>query len=496
MVAMKDRAAMFDSLVSAVAEKVAAQGPGYKHSSPSGTPTTNYMHGPGGIFGVSGLERDIISTRVAPRGLAGSLPARGSLRTHPLFGYITGFETETGTLKDGVCDDPQIAGPTKSCIQTAQYGRYEFLTKEIELNRVGQQTDRGEFLDLRLMNDPLLGGVAGITRPSTVPENPELRREVLQAFLEVGVSFQNLLVQQVYVGNPANNSAGEGYKEFPGLDILIGTNKVDAITGINCPSLDSDIKNFNYGLVDATTSGTDIVETLTQLYHFLVYNAEHMNFGETTWVITMRHDLFREITAIWPCAYLTHRCTFRDDQDQARVNIDAGDQIAMRDAMRLRRFLLIDGVEIPVIVDDGITEEDDSDNVNILAGQFASDIYFIPMTVRGGAAVTFWEYLDYQASGGAMTAAADGRLTNEYWSDGGRYLWHKKPPLNWCTQWISKIEPRIILLTPQLAGRLQNVRYAPLQHVRQPFPSDPYFVDGGETSRAGPSLFSDWNLPA
>ena len=483
---------VFDVLVDEIQRRMEAKAaPGFKHTTPSGTPTTNYMHGPGGIFGVSGLEQDIISTRVQPRGMIGELPAVGSMRTNPLYGYLTGYQDNTGTVADGVCDDPETAGPAKSCIQTAQFGRYSFMTKEIEANRVGQQTDRGEFLDLRLLNDPLLQPEGGLLAQN-IPGSPNLRREVLHAFVEVGVAFQNELMPQLYIGNPANNSAGGGSKEFPGLDILIGTNKVDALTGINCPSLDSDIKDFNYGLVDEVGT-SDIVEFVTYMYRFLRHNADRMNFNPTTWVIAMRDELFYELTAIWPCSYLTYRCAFRDSAGNQRVNVDAGDQIQMRDDMRQGSYLLIDGFQIPVVLDDGIAEETDADSALIEAGQFASDIYFIPMTVRGGRVVTMMQYLDYQQ--GAMEAISDGRATGDFWTDGGRFLWHKKPPLNWCLQWLAKIEPRVVLLTPQLAGRIQNVRYAPLQHTRSPFPSDPYFVDGGETSRTGPSLFSDWNLP-
>ncbi len=490
---MTMQSGVLDAFVEEIEARMRAKSvTGWKHTTPSGTPTTNYMHGPGGIFGVAGLERDVISTRVQPQGLAGMLPAQGNMSMNPLYPYLTGFEADTGTDPDGVCDDPMTAGPTKSCIQTAQYGRYSFMTKEIEINRVGQQTSRGEFLDLRVVNDPLLQPEGGLLQQN-IAGTPDLRREVLMAFVEVGVSFQNKLTRQLYTGNPANNSANGGYAEFPGLDILIGTNKVDAITGTNCPSLDSDIKDFNYGLVDEVSSGTDIVEVLTYMNRFLRHNATRMNLMPATWAITMRADLFFEITAVWPCSYLTYRCAFRDANGQERVVVDAGDQVAFRDQMRAGSYLLIDGIQVPVIMDDGIVEETDADNANILAGQFASDIYFVPLTHRGGSASTFMQYLDYNQ--GFMTAVADGRLGDDFWTDGGRFAWHKKPPLNWCNQWVSKIEPRVILLVPQLAGRLQNVRYAPLQHTRDPFPADPYFVDGGETARLGPSLFSDWNLP-
>ena len=74
---------------------------GAKHTTPSGTPTTNYLHGPGGIFGVAGLEQDLISTRVHPQGLIGTLNALGTLTTNPLYAYLTGFAANTGTVADG-----------------------------------------------------------------------------------------------------------------------------------------------------------------------------------------------------------------------------------------------------------------------------------------------------------------------------------------------------------------------------------------------------------
>lgn len=463
----------------------------YKHTTPSGTPSTPYMHGPGGLFGVAGLERDVISTRVQPRGLASVLPVRLSTKMNPLYAYITGFRDVSGSNPTTVCSDGQTAGPLKNCIQTAQFGRYTFMTRELEVNRVGQQTDRAEFFDLRLVNDPLVQQMGGLFPGLPAQDQILAGREMVERMLEVGVAFQNKLVRQLYTGNPANNAAGGGYKEFPGLDILIGTNKVDALTNTDCPSLDSDVKDFNYGKVDADNLNPDIVNVATYLYRYLTHNAEQMGFGETRWAITMRNDLFYELTAIWPCSYLTYRCKFRASDGTVVNNVNAADQVAMRDTMRRGRYLLIDGDEIPVVIDDGIVEESSGDTNRVSIGCYASDIYFIPLTVRGGYQVTFWEAFDY--ANGTMQAIRDGRYDTDFWTDGGRYLWHKKPPTNWCVQLISKIEPRIILLTPHLAGRITNVQYCPLQHTRDSLPSDDYFVNGGVyTPRAAPSLYSDW----
>ena len=42
--------------------------------------------------------------------------------------------------------------------------------------------------------------------------------------------------------------------------------------------------------------------------------------------------------------------------------------------------------------------------------------------------------------------------------------------------------PRLRLLTPHLAGRIQNVVWTPLQAFREPFHDQSYFIDGGLTT--------------
>jgi hypothetical protein len=86
-----------------------------------------------------------------------------------------------------------------------------------------------------------------------------------------------------------------------------------------------------------------------------------------------------------------------------------------------------------------------------------------------------------------------GPVREDFWTDGGKFMWHHKPPKNWCEQWIAKCEPRVRLVAPQLAARLQNVRYQPLFHMRDALPTDAYFVNGGvSTARAGPSYYKEW----
>jgi hypothetical protein len=98
------------------------------------------------------------------------------------------------------------------------------------------------------------------------------------------------------------------------------------------------------------------------------------------------------------------------------------------------------------------------------------------------------EHVDYRA-GAADVALLHGK--EEFWTDRGRYSWAIDNQL-WCYELVVKIEPRVVLRTPQLAGRIDNVLYEPLQHVREPFADSAYFYDGGVSIRATPSVNAVW----
>jgi hypothetical protein len=165
----------------------------------------------------------------------------------------------------------------------------------------------------------------------------------------------------------------------------------------------------------------------------------------------------------------------------------------MRDDMRNNLYLIINSKRYPVILDPCIPEDNNADNGTIPVGGFASDIYIVPFSARGGTLRTlYWEYFNYR--NGPMQAVQDSRAGTFFWSDAGVFLWHLKPPDNWCVEMICKTEPRLILRTPQLAGRLTDVAYVPLQHVNDVLPSQDYWVNGGvATGRPAPSPFSEWN---
>lgn len=470
-----DKNSLIDALVDVVAERMEVR---QKHDLPAGfTLTTNQMHGATGIFGTAGAERDVFSTRVKPRGLLATLPARPTVDTNPITYYMTGFTDETGSEPDAPCEECVKAGMMKSCRQGTVFGLVCRETDEMNLAEVGRRVNRGEMFDLRLVNDPLLND-APLWVPQSVPKAVQdvLNREVLARWLTLGVAFENKLANLMFTGNPTNNN-GTGYAEYYGLESLVATGHTDVIDQTSCPSLDSDIKDMNYLSIedDAAT----IFAYMTMVYRYIKHNAETMGFMPVQWVIVVKDSLFRKLADYWPCVYASFRCNAT--ANDIGNNVDGMAMRQMQDQLYNGRYLLIDGEQVPVVIDDAIPYETNTTNGDLPAGSFASDIYFLPLTVRGGLPVTYMEYFDYSAPNGAMQAILDGRMGNEFWTDNGAFLWTFSRT-RFCVSWNARIEPRLRLLTPHLAGRLEHIKWTPLQMFREPFNDQGYFVNGGLTT--------------
>jgi hypothetical protein len=469
---------------------IGGYGFGEKHDI-TGTPAPlsgdGLSHGPGGRFTFPGVDPIMFSAMMGTSSILSQLPTMGSVYTDPTYYTLTGVTDDTGNEKEDVCDDAPVAGLMKACLTHSVFGRYERATQQLEINRLGQRIDRADPLDLRLVGTPF--EQAGIFNSG--PEDPSqpgdlLVNEVARKFWERNVSMYRLLSRQLWRGNPTNNSGGGGYKELTGLDLLINTGYKDIETGVACTAVDSYVVNFGHTRVDS--SGSQIVAALTNMMHQLKFRAQRSGVEPVRWVIAMRHTLFYELTAIWPCSYLSYRCAVAPGmQAPMQGVIDAQDAVRFRDEMRAGQYLLIDGTRVEVVTDDGIEELNGNDSGgNFPNGCFESSIYVLPMSVAGRA-VTYLEYFQY-ANPSIQDALGNmilGRI------EGPWITWPRQT--NLCVQWQSKVEPRLVLRTPWLAARLDNVVYCPIDHEQDGFPDDPYFRNGGGTGRSGPSFYELWN---
>jgi hypothetical protein len=467
------------------------RGIGWK--APATTPTGTWIHGPGGIFAGTAVDKPVISLRIAPRGISSVLRAFPSPYTNPEFAYITGVIQEEGQEQPSDECSTCVHGITKSCVQTAQFGRLCVETKTLTVQRALERVNRMD-IDYDLVND-MFGPdfardfFAGVQKMSGTQV---MQVATAWAMVEAGVVMQNLAHPLTWTGNPIN-SIGTGYMEPPGLDILIGTNKVDAHTGTTCPALYSDVKDFGHLAVNSVDAAGNfrIVRFMEYMEAYLYHNAERQNLLPAQWAIVMRPELWYELSMIWPTAWMTTR----------NVVLPAGNTNFL-DATRIREMvqemqssmtIWLNGRRHPVILDDGILEYTPVMHQQIPAGSFASNIYFLPLTYLGNNAATFYEHLDFRAG---RQDLAIGNLDPFFkTTDDGRFQWTSEVT-KFCYTISAELKWRIVLLTPQLAGRINYVLYTPLQHFRSWDPSSVYFFDGGEEDgRPAPSLYSDWNLP-
>jgi hypothetical protein len=464
-----------------ILEKLATKESGLQTKAPAAAGNYTELHGVGSLWGRASVERDVITAHMNPTpGLASILPLLPSVTESPRFGALTGYTATSGTEAATPCADAP-AGYVKACNLTAQFGRVARDTQTIDWDRVALRRDRGDFSDLMLR-----GQVLGMTNlsPITSTTSDILNVVTLSEMVIAAVAMERLLVTQVWQGSPANNNAGGGYKEFPGLDNQIATGQVDADTNTACPSLDSDVKSFAYDAVDG--SGRDIVEYLSMLEFYLRYNATQMGLDPVTWAVVMRPELWFELSAVWPCRYLSDRCSTSAGTNPIVINDNVN--VSARDAMRNGRYIDVNGNRYPVIVDVGINEQTNITNGNVGAGQYASSIYFVPLTITGGFPVTYREHIDYRA--GARDAAFL-RGNETFWTDDGVYSWAYEET-KWCYKLTVKSEQRIILRTPHLAGRIDAILYEPLQHLREHNPDGPYFADGGVSQVGDETSYAVW----
>lgn len=455
----------------------------------SGVPAGPYVHGPGGLFSLVPDENPVMSAMVQPRGLLSVLPLlRSDQHVIEDLTTLTGVTAGEGSNPDGICDTPPKPGLKKLCTLAVPFGRMSLQTREVGVLRLGKLRDALENIDIdfpmNLMTSDNFFPMGGVSTVGT----DVARREWANRLFELAVEFQRRLCGLVYTATPANNTANNGYMESVGMDIWINeNNKRDKTSSAICRALNSDIKDFNYNLVTGTNP--DIVQYLTMLVRYLEWNARSMGFGETKWVISMTPDLFYALCDIWPCRYLTDQCSNSAGTNVVVVNDELNQ--TRRNEMRNGSFLWINGERWPVVQDDCVPESNWNDDAQHHApGEYSSDIYVIPLTVMGGRRVTGFQYFDQNYTLAQNTEARNTRL---WTSDNGLFLWGADASYVLCETVQATLEWRLLMQTPQLAGRITNVKYAPLQHLRQHDPSDLYFLNGGVTERPNPTFYSMWS---
>lgn len=384
---------------------------------------------------------------------------------NPEYEVFTGVQASTGSNPTSFCGTPPLAGNIKVGTTRASFGEFFMGTEKIELNKAGGRVNVGD------MDRVLLNNIA--SQSAILPDilrAPDINTEIGLFIYRFGIAAMRVMSRVLFTGNNtlSNANTETGFiKEFDGFDRLIKTGYVDLESGNAITAMDSIVKDFNN--VDATVAANGIVDLIAQLDYQLTDLARRTGLEPLQFGLAMRPDLFWALTQVWPCSYLTNHCGVADDTT-GRVLVNGSEQVQMRDAMRTGSFLWVNGKQVAVFLEDGIEQE-------VQGVGFATTIYFVPITA-GGNRVTYVEGFDQENTG--ITAFRDAAGINNYRTSNGGLWAVTSRQTGFCYELLFAAQPRLVMRTPFLAARIENVVYK-LTHgySRSPMADEPYFVNGG-----------------
>lgn len=438
------------------------------------------FHGNNGIWGTDcGLDRGILSAYVKPYGILQYLPAVPTNVDLIRIGAITGFQPDTEDEPDGPCDDAPT-GLYSTCRLEFDLGRIKRSGKTTEYTEAIRRSHRGdeEFLLMGTLGSPsALGGLGNSIFGATNPNS--LNFPTLMQIQSIAQNLALELGRMVWTGDPSApapaNTPGGGRKEFEGLDLLIRTGYTDAVSGELCPTMDSAVYDFDFGDVctgEVTINGRDF-NLISLLQAAALRNdmlARDSYLDPLVGIIVLNEALWQQLTECYACQYNLAFCS-------SNQTLNDGFTVRERDAMRNGMYLRLNGKIYVVVTDNGIPVLDDTTAPDdLVAGERASDIFFIPLSVMG-MPVTWMRYQDYRVGAPELNAGgAWGTGASMFqWTDDGKYILTRQW-VETCYKYSATIQPGLVLRTPQFAWRVNNVKWTDAIPFRSPYPDSPDFV--------------------
>lgn len=479
---------------------VEGQGVGRKNDPPL-SPSAPYLHGPAGLLNRRDLENPVMSTIMGPMaGVANALPVyNGSRNVNGEWGgEDASFDTIiTGVTKGALddfanqpttdCADGPVGGLLKLCTIVNTFGHYTGNTREVSMQRAGRVADRVDARYISIINAIPAGLFA---TPSMTPSlQNALNNELASRIFEAITSFQRMFAPRVFSGSPANNSGSR--KDIVGLDIQINeNNKFDATMQALCTAANSDIKRYGFDLI--RTGARNIVQYIEMADKFSQWRSSRQGLGRVEGFIAMRPELWWEVSEVIPVVKFERVLATINRVTNGRAVVDGTQMYNERNSIRESHLIPVNGRMIEVVEDDTIPELDVTTAAQLRAGQYASDMYFVPTTVMNGQVpVAFWEYFDHgNNQANAIQQLVGGSFT--FTTDGGMFRWHVNFK-NGCVTLKFEFDPRLRVRATQLGWRITNIAYEPLQHLTSWNPDSQYFVDGGVTQGETQRYYSSWS---
>ena len=448
---------------------------GAKNDVTSGLPFARPVYAPrsgdptaGGIFTAPGVRPEMFSTLGQPMDFTSILNPAPSLYAQERVGILTGQTAATGSNPEESCGDPPRVGQLKTCQQNYIFGEFVFGSEKIKISDAGMLANRA-VTERQILNEAATNPFfpALLTQP-----NVDFTSIEAQQLYQLGTALRRQFAQVLITGNPATafNATVLGFiKEPLGLDNMIKTGYADAITGDACPAADSTVVPFGAEMFSGTYQGLKIAQWITDVYFGKVALA--MQLGITAeWAFVMPFSAFRELTYAYANQYYDTRSAgvvgnpIQTQQEGIRRL-----QLEMLNGY----YLLIDGVQVPVLFSDGIPLEAGGDNYK------KADIFLVPVRVNGRDGIRV-EYFDM---GNPAATRLASRFNGEIQMlNNGMYILYAERSKG-CMELIIEGKIRMYLEAPFLAAKFQDLLYISNIGYRNPIPGFTGYVNGGVTGQ-------------
>lgn len=425
----------------------------------------------GGAFSAPGVRPDRFSAMPRVRTMSRLLTPLPSDIYNEIIAIVTGATSGTGENPTSWCGTPPKPGALKTCEQQFKYGNYYSSTNLNSVNDLGYLRNRadipGQILNSAPEDFPLI--------PDIMWRLTDTRSQLQYELYLQGIFLERSLEPVMILGDntKANTVTQLGWiKEFKGLDLQIKTGYTDT-SGVTCPAADSIVISFGSALIGNTIGGGDgrtITTAISDLWYAAQDRADQVGMDQVDFAFVMRKEMFRALTDVYANTYATSRFQASSMTAGNPVIQMATDANNLRLEMLNGQYLLVEGIPVPVVFSEGIPLEGQGSDV------YTADMYLVPISWRGRPLLR----LEFFNLGNSYITEWNGFINPDKRRviNNGLYAMGYNAQ-NFCDEFLFASAMRLILETPFLAGRIDNINFQYLAATRNAIPSESLYYDGG-----------------
>ena len=422
-----------------------------KHDTQNLTNTSQLLYsGENGLFSDCCLgDRPVMNYTLQPTsGLGMLIPVRQDNTEKVIFPFLTGgLGEDSGDLPDEVCDPGRTPDDLESCFAEFPKGRVVYTSPTMNIDDIFTRYCQGTTTNLMFLGD--FRGVPGPVPSGLLPDSNLLREGIARRELQkIGLSMQKEMGRQFWAGNPSNGATNtNGWREIRGIQTIID----DLVDGNptwldgDCDDIVPDVKDFDscVGTQSPNYPGNGLYDLMSEIHFNRSSLARYQGHNvEFAWVMTSQ--MWFAIQRQLPCEMIAGHCAAPGGAVTPVAN-DGAITDMMRQ-MRNQMVIPVNGVNIPVIIDDYMPQA-------VSGNDYTSNIYLVPLTVAGQPGLQ-WVTKDYRAVASELAPIGDMVLYG--WGDRGRHLFTIEQT-RFCVEVTAKMELGLEVPSLCLWGVLQDV---------------------------------------